>query len=375
MNQRLIPMVDLRRGYLAHRDEIDAAVRRVLESGWYILGREAEAFEAAFAHWCSTGHAIGVGNGTDAITIALRAMGIGPGDTVFTVSHTAVGTVAAIELAGATPVLVDVEPDTYTLDPVRLEQAVRHYFATGGPGTPKAVVAVHLYGQPCAMEEIAAICQRHDLRLVEDCAQAHGAVYAGKKVGTFGDMATFSFYPTKNLGAFGDGGVIVTDDAGLAERGRAVRQYGWFKHYHSDIAGQNSRLDEVQAAILAVRLAYLDGEIAERRKIARLYDEGLRGVALPGVRHGAEHAYHLYVIRTQRRDALMAILKGQGIASAIHYPLPVHLQKAYKGRLSIGPGGLGVTERLCREVLSLPMHPFLSAQDVDRVIEVVSQSA
>lgn len=374
MSHAPVAMVDLRRGYLAYRDEIDAAVRRVLDSGWYILGREVSAFEDAFAKWCGVGHAVGVANGTDAITVALRALGIGRGDAVFTVSHTAVATVAAIELAGATPVLIDVEPDTYTIDPIRLEEAVVHYAASSKAGTPKAVIAVHLYGQACDLGALKAICDRLGLRLIEDCAQAHGTTLSGRRAGSFGDIAAFSFYPTKNLGAFGDGGAVVTNDAALAEQCRAVRQYGWFRNYYSDVAGQNSRLDELHAAILSVRLGHLDREIATRQKIARRYNEGLRGVAVPKVRPNSEHSYHLYVVRVAARDALMAALKAQGIGSAIHYPLPVHLQKAYERRLPVAPGGLAITERLCNEVLSLPMHPFLSEQDVDRVIDAVSQS-
>ena len=371
MSDAPVAMVELRHGYLAYRDEIDAAVRRVLESGWYILGREVGAFEDGFAKWCGVGHAVGVGNGTDAVTVALRALEIGQGDAVFTVSHTAVATVAAIELAGATPVLVDVDPDTYTIDPGKLEEAVIHYAASGKAGTPKAVIAVHLYGQICDVGALKAICDRFGLRFVEDCAQAHGTTLDGRRAGSFGDIATFSFYPTKNLGAFGDAGAIVTNDASLAEQCRALRQYGWFRHYHSDIAGQNSRLDELHAAILSVRLGHLGQEIATRHKVARRYDEGLRGVAVPQVRPNSEHSYHLYVVRAAARDALIGALKAQGIGSAIHYPLPVHLQKAYERRLAVAPGGLAVTERLCKEILSLPMHPFLSEQDVDRVIDAV----
>ena len=375
MTQSPIPVVDLRRGYLAYRDEFDAAVQRVLESGWYILGREVEAFETAFAQWCGTGHAIGVANGTDAIIVALRALGIGPGDAVFTVSHTAVATVAAIELVGATPVLVDIEADTYTISPGALERAIQQAAAAGTGSVPKAVIAVHLYGQACNVTALLDITKRHGLRLIEDCAQAHGATFNGRRVGSFGDIATFSFYPTKNLGAFGDGGGIVTNDAAVAERCRAIRQYGWFTHYLSDIPGQNSRLDEMQAALLAVKLPHLDDEVAARQAIAAIYGAGLPShVVTPRVRANTTHAYHLYVIRTPDRDGLAAALKAQGIASGIHYPVPVHRQKAYAGRVPLGAGGLPNTEALCLEILSLPMNPFLSAEDANRVVAAIASA-
>ena len=373
MSQASIPVVDLRRGYLAYRDEFNAAVQRVLESGWYILGREVEAFEEGFARWCGVGHAISVANGTDAIIVALRALGIGPGDAVFTVSHTAVATVAAIELVGATPVLIDIEPNMYTISPEALERAILQYANGSTAGMPKAVIAVHLYGQACDLPALLDICKRHNLRLIEDCAQAHGARFKGQRVGTFGDIATFSFYPTKNLGAFGDGGAIVTNDAALAERCGAIRQYGWFTHYQSDIPGQNSRLDEMQAALLSVKLPHLDEEVAARRAIAAIYDSGLPPhIVPPPVRANTAHAYHLYVIRAQDRDALAATLKAQGIATGIHYPVPVHRQKAYAGRVPVGAGGLPNTEALYPQILSLPMNPFLSIDEVHRVVARVA---
>ena len=367
-----ISMAALQKGYLAYREEIDVAIRRVLESGWYILGREVAEFEEAFARWCGVHHAIGVGNGTDALVIALRALDVGPGDAVFTVSHTAVATIAAVEMTGATPVLVDIDPETHTLDPARLEEAVAHFTRSGTAGEPKAVIAVHIYGHPCHMDAIRNVCDRHGLKLLEDCAQAHGATIRGRRVGTFGDIAAYSFYPTKNLGAFGDGGAVVTADSALAERCRALRQYGWFRHHHSDIAGVNSRLDEIQAAILSVRLRHLDTEIAVRRSVAAQYDVGLvTSVTVPHIASNVEHAYHLYVVRTKARDSLSSALKDRGVASAIHYPLAVHQQHAYAGRVLTGVGGLPVTERLYAEILSLPMHAFLSQSDVVRVINAV----
>ena len=367
-------MVDLRAAYRVQADEIDAAVRRVLDSGWYILGKEMVTFEQDFARWCDAPHAIGVGNGTDAIVVALRGLGVGEKDTVFTVSHTAVATVAAVELAGAVPVLVDIDPDTYTIDPAKLEEAVKACKLSGG--RPKAVIAVHLYGHPCDVAAIADICRRHDLFFIEDCAQAHGATVDGRPVSSFGDIATFSFYPTKNLGAFGDGGAVVTRDKALAERCAAIRQYGWRERYLSDMTGMNSRLDELQAAMLGVRLKRLDVEIAARRAAAARYDAELEGViATPAVRSGAGHAYHLYVVRSPRRDALASALKARGVGTGIHYPLPVHLQKAYVGRVQLAPSGMSQTERAALEVLSLPMHAFLNQEDVAHVIASVTEAA
>jgi dTDP-4-amino-4,6-dideoxygalactose transaminase len=372
MTGRPIAMVNLRAGYEAQRTEIDAAVKRVLESGWYILGKECERFEQDFAAWCGTGRAIGVGNGTDAVVIALKALEVGEGDAVFTVSQTAVATVAAIEMAGAMPVLVDIDPGSFTLDPQKLEDAIRDFSRSGSAGRPRAVIAVHLYGQPCDMAAISDVCKRHGLLLIEDCAQAHGAEISAIMVGNFGDMASFSFYPTKNLGAFGDGGAVVTRDPALAERAAALRQYGWKERYLSDLKGMNTRLDEMQAAILRVRLTRLDSEIARRRAIAAAYDRVLcRVIQTPAARPGFLHAYHLYVVRSPHRDALAAALRTGGIGTGIHYPVPVHLQKAYQGRIALGPGGLAHTEQAAREVLSLPMHPFLTDDDVMRVAAAV----
>lgn len=368
MTEKPILPVNLRAAYQAQQVEIDAAVRRVLDSGWYILGQECGAFERDFAAWCGTGHAVGVGNGTDAVVIALKSLEVGEGDAVFTVSHTAVATVAAIEMAGATPVLVDIDPSSFTLDPQKLEDAIRAFSRSGSAGRPRAVIAVHLYGQPCDMAAIADICKRHGLLLIEDCAQAHGANISGITVGNFSDIASFSFYPTKNLGAFGDGGAVVTRNTALAERAAALRQYGWKERYLSDLKGMNTRLDEIQAAILRVRLTRLDSELARRHAIAAAYDQALCGVIqIPATRPGFQHAYHLYVVRSPRRDALAAALKAGGIGTGIHYPVPVHLQRAYQGRTALAPGGLAHTEQAAREVLSLPMHPFLTDEDVERV--------
>lgn len=351
--------------YRAHRREIDAAVRRVFESGRYVLGREVEAFEAEFARAIGAGECVGVASGTDALLLALRALDIGPGDAVYTVSHTAVATAAAIVLAGATPVLVDVDPASFTMDPARLEAALGMQRAL----RPRAVVPVHLYGHPADMRSIAGIAERRGLAIVEDCAQSHGAVVAGRAAGTWGEAAAFSFYPTKNLGAFGDGGALVARDAVVAERARALRQYGWRERYVSDEAGLNSRLDELQAAILRAKLPHLAEENARRRAIARSYDEALAptGLGLPRVADGVTHAFHQYTVRTPDRDGLRAYLREHDIGASVLYPLPVHRQRGYRDRVVVAAEGLAETERLCGEILSLPMYPELRDEDVLRV--------
>lgn len=347
--------------YRAYKAAIDAAVQRVFEGGNYILGPECAEFEKEFAAWVAgenSAQCVGVANGTDALVLAMRALGIGAGDTVLTASHTAVATVAAVELTGAEPLLVDIEPATFTLDPQKLADTIR-----ANPQRKfKAVIPVHLYGQPADMPAILDIARQHGLLVIEDCAQCHGATLDGKVTGTFGDAGTFSFYPTKNLGAIGDGGAVVTRDFALAARVRELRQYGWKSRYISDTTGMNSRLDEVQAAILRVKLPHLRADNQRRRDITALYAKHAvnPAVKLPSVRSGAEHVYHQFVVRTQQRDALMAALKSHGIPTAIHYPQPVHLQPAYLGRTPHGAGGLGESERACREVLSLPMHPQLA---------------
>ncbi len=360
----MIPVANPLAQYLAHRAEVDEAIGRVLAGGRYILGPEVEAFEAEFAAYVGVRFGIGVASGTDALVLALRAAGVGPGDEVVTVSHTAVATVAAIELAGARPVLVDIEPDYYTLDPARLERAI-------GPRT-RAVVPVHLYGQPADLGPILEVARRYGLRVVEDCAQAHGAVYRGRRVGAWGDLGAFSFYPTKNLGGFGDGGMVVTDDPELAGRVRLLREYGWAERYVSSVAGFNSRLDELQAAVLRVKLRHLEADNRRRAEIAARYDAGLAGTAVrpPKVRPGATHVYHLYVVRSGRREELRAFLARRGVGTAVHYPVPVHLQPAYRGRVRVA-GSLAETERAAREVLSLPIYPELTDGEVATVIESI----
>lgn len=364
----IIPQTDPRAGYLAHCEEIDAAVHKVLNAGRYILGDEVRAFEREFAAYVGRTYAIGVASGTDALVIALKAFGIGAGDLVFTVSHTAVATVAAIELAGATPVLVDIEPGRYTMDPDSLESALTNPPA----GTPKAVVPVHLYGQPADMPRILSLAHRYGLRIIEDCAQCHGAALNGRMAGAWGDVAAFSFYPTKNLGAIGDGGMLVTDDGALAEKLHLLQQYGWRERYVSEVPGGNSRLDEIQAAILRIKLRYLDCENARRMAIARLYDKRLAGTQLdlPDIRAGARHVFHQYAVCCPRRDSLRAFLEEQGIGTLIHYPVPIHLQPAYARRIS-SVVNLSRTEDVAQKVISLPMFPQLSEHQAERVCDAV----
>jgi dTDP-4-amino-4,6-dideoxygalactose transaminase len=364
-----IPQTDPRAAVEAHRAAIDAAIAGVLDGGAYILGREVEAFEAEFAEFIGVAHAVGVANGTDAIELALRACGIGAGDLVFTVSHTAVATVAAIERAGATPVLVDVEPGTYTMAPRELLRTLRMPLS----GRPAAVLPVHIYGQPADLAPLSEIAQAHGLRLIEDCAQSHGALYHRKTTGSFGDIACFSFYPTKNLGALGDAGMVVTSDHSLAAAAREIREYGWRERYVSARAGINSRLDAIQAAILRVKLAALNEGNAQRQAIADRYDSGLAGLplALPTRRPQATHVFHQYVIRLAGRDALRDRLRAARIGTGVHYPVPVHQQPAYAGRLASGPSGLGLTERAAPQILSLPIYPQLPDEAVDRVISEI----
>ena len=369
-----VPQTNPKASYLAHQAEIDSAIRRVLDSGWYILGREVESFEQEFAAYIGVRHAIGVANGTHALELSLKACDVGPGDLVFTVSHTAVATVAAIELAGATPVLVDIDPVTYTIDPNSLEDAIKkvNHQPSAISYRPKAIVPVHLYGYPADMSPILELAKHHGLYVIEDCAQSHGATLDGRMTGAWGDIAAFSFYPTKNLGALGDGGMIVTENAALAERVRLLQQYGWRERNISEIPGSNSRLDELQAAILRVKLPYLDGENECRRKLAKTYTKLLvdTGFGLPNVRPEARHVFHQYTVCLPQRNELRGHLKLAGIGTLIHYPVPVHLQPAYKGRLPI-VSALPWTEQVALQVISLPMFPQLSDNEVRRVSECI----
>jgi len=351
--------------YFSYQDEIDAAIARVLRQGHYILGEEVRAFEQEFANYIGVSYGIGVGSGTEALHVALAACGIGRGDEVITTAHTAVATSAAIELAGAEPVFVDIEPDYYTLDPNRIEAAITT--------RTKAIIPVHIYGQPADMATILTLAQRYQLRVIEDCAQAHGAYYRGKRVGSFGDMACFSFYPTKNLGAIGDGGMVITDNPALAEKARLLREYGWAERYISDTHGWNSRLDELQAAILRVKLCHLDDDNAKRRKVAEIYDRALQesGLLLPRQREARTHVFHIYAVRSVRRDQLLKFLRERQIGALVHYPVPIHCQPAYQRKTR--QYCLAETERIAQEILSLPMYPELTASEIATVIEVLRE--
>lgn len=352
-------------GFIAHEGEIRAAIDRVLASGHYILGPEVAAFEAEFSAYQNGGHTIGVANGTEALELALRGVGVRAGDKVATVSNTVTATVAAIEQIGARPVFVEIEPRTMLMSPEALEAVLIREKAT-----VKAVVPVHLYGQMADMPAIIAIAARHGAAVVEDCAQAHGASVEGRKAGTWGEAAAFSFYPTKNLGALGDGGAVFTRGDAQAERVRLMRQYGWRTRYVAEITGRNSRLDELQAAVLRVKLRYLDGENARRRQLAARYSQGLDGVAglvLPVTRALAEPVFHQYAVRTEKRDGLLKVLFERGIVCATLYPVPVHRQPAFADATATLPA----TDRACDQVLCLPCHPGLSVGDVDRVCDEI----
>ena len=345
----------------AYRSEIDAAIKRVLDSGWYILGKEVEAFEEEFAAFVGVKHCVSVANGTDAIAIALQAGGIQPGDEIITTSHSAVATTAAIEQIGAIPVFADIKPDTFTLDPEAVTKLINN--------KTKALVPVHIYGHPVDIASFQQIAKEHNLFFVEDCAQAHGAKYNGQQVGTFGHAASFSFYPTKNLGAIGDGGGITTNDSALAEDMRALRQYGWKERYVSSSCGVNSRLDELQAAILRVKLKGLAKDIERRREIANSYNQAIAKnpkIASPLEREGYQHAYHLYVTLSAQRNELQQHLKASNIDSALHYPLAIHQQSAYSGRIR-GGDQLPITDSIYKEILSIPMFPELTDEEVARI--------
>jgi dTDP-4-amino-4,6-dideoxygalactose transaminase len=362
-NSTSIPFIDLKAAYIELQDELDGAALEALRSGWYVLGPQVRAFEEEFATWLGLAGAVGVASGTDALLLALRACQVGPGDEVIVPSHTAVATVAAVELAGARPVFADIRPNTFTLNPDAVAAVLT-------PRT-RAIVAVHLYGQAADLDALSALAKRHGLALVEDCAQAHGARYQNRMVGTVGDVAAFSFYPTKNLGAVGDGGLVASNRRDLLERVRSLRQYGWRERYISEVAGFNSRLDELQAALLRVKLRRLDAWNRQRQTLAARYDQLLAGSAVtpPLVAPGNEHVYHLYVVRSPQRDALQAHLARCGIGAAIHYPAPVDQQPAYR---HLAPtGGLPETERAAAEILSLPLYPQMPLHQVEQVAHAV----
>lgn len=361
-----IPFVSLREQYDDVAGDVRAALDEVFRRSNFVLGEEVRRFEEAFAAYCGCAHAVGVGSGTEALHLALRAVGVGPGDEVITVANVWVPTACAIHAAGAVPVFVEIEPDTGNMDVT----------AVAGRITPRtrAIVPVHLYGQPVDLDPLLALARARGIAVVEDACQAHGAEYKGRRAGSLGDVGCFSFYPTKNLGAYGDGGAVVTNDEALARTVRSLRNYGeGERRYRSERPGVNSRLDEVQAAMLRAKLPRLDEWNDRRRAHAALYRERLAGsgVTLPVERPWARHNYHLFVVRSPHRDELAAWLGEHGVGTAIHYPVPVHRQPAF-AHLGLAEGALPETERACREVLSLPIYPELRREQVERVAELVA---
>jgi dTDP-4-amino-4,6-dideoxygalactose transaminase len=360
-----IPFLDLGAINSRHRDVLGATFLRVLDSGWYILGKEVEAFEREFADYCGSKHCIGVGNGLDALHLILRAFDIGPGDEVIVPANTYIATWLAVSYAGARPVPVEPIPGTCNLDPEQIEAAITR--------RTKAIMVVHLYGQPADMDPICAIAHPRGLKIIEDAAQAHGARYKGRRTGSLGNAAGFSFYPGKNLGALGDGGAVTTDDDHLAERLRVLRNYGSKVKYHNEEMGYNSRLDELQAALLREKLKILDDDNACRSRLATCYSELLSGsdLMLPIIPEWAEPAWHLYTVRTPLRDALQRYLTNRGIGTMIHYPVAPHLQTAYAD-LGFAPGAFPITEVIHNEILSLPMGPHLDEQQVAKVCSIIN---
>lgn len=380
-----IPQCNPKANYLAHQQEIDTAVKRVFDGGYYILGNEVSAFEHELASFCGSANCVSCANGTDALELIMRALGIGHGDEVITVANTAVATVSAVERTGAKIRFADIEPDTFTMSPESLKTAL------GESDKIKAVIPVHLFGCPADILSIRKIAEEHKIFIIEDCAQAHGAEIGGRKVGTFGIAGGFSFYPTKNLGALGDGGAIITDSMELAEKIRSLRQYGWVKRYISEYSGINSRLDELQAAILRVKLRFLASDNMRRREIATFYSRELSSIVdntcpspfapstllrteptsllLPPARPECFHVYHQYVIRTSQRDQLKEHLSNLGVGTAIHYPIPIHQQPAY-AKMNVK---LPVTERLNDEILSLPMFPELTDEELKTITDAIKK--
>jgi len=358
----MIKIVDFKGEVQEIGEGIKEVVNRVLDSGWYILGNEVKNFEKEFSDYIGTKYGVGVSSGTDAIMISLMALGIAQGDEVITVPHTSIATASAISLTGAKPIFVDIKEDTMLMDVNKVESKISN--------RTKAIVPVHLYGHPVDMNPLIEISEKYGIPIVEDCAQAHGAEYKNKKVGSIGKLGAFSFYPTKNLGAYGDGGMIVTNDEELYQRLLMLRQYGWKERDKSVMKGVNSRLDEIQAAILRVKLKYLDKWNEKRRKNAKLYNELLEdaGILTPVEKEYAKHVYHQYVVRSKRRNALKEYLQKRGVQSQIHYPFPVHKQEPYKTSSKFP-----ITEKICNHILSLPIHPFLQEDEIIYILEKVKE--
>ena len=366
MDRLTLPLVDLKRQYASIQQEMDEKISGVLKSTAFILGPEVREFEKDFSAFCGTEHAVGVSSGTEALSLALLALSVGRDDEVVTTPNTFIATAGAISHVGAQPVLVDVDPESYNIDASLVEGAITK--------RTKAIIPVHLYGQPSEMEAILQVAKRHNIKVIEDACQAHGAEYRGRRVGSFGDIAAFSFYPGKNLGAYGDGGAVVTDKGELAERIRLLRDHGSPKKYYHEIIGYNSRLDEIQAAVLRVKLRYLNEWNEKRRKNANIYSEYLQELAdkdlvvTPQEMSWAKHVYHLYVIQVEEglRDKLIEYLNARGIGAQIHYPIPIHLQKAYK-HLGYNQGSFPVAEKLAKRIISLPMFPELERQEIEYI--------
>ena len=364
----MVPFNDLKRQYQRVEKEVLAATKRVYERGSYILGEEVSAFEKEFARYCGVRYGVGVGSGTEALFLSLKAAGIGEGDEVVTTANTFISTALAISFTGAKPLFVDIDYRTYNMDPDRLELLLKRRMAKAGWEKVKAILPVHLYGHPAEMRPILEIANHYGLLVIEDACQAHGATYGGKKAGSFGALGCFSFYPTKNLGGYGDGGMVVTNHLRFYEKLRLLRCYGEKRKYEHRIKGGNSRLDELQAAVLRVKLKYLDQWNEERREKASRYSERLSslGIVCPAEKKGSRHVYHLYVVRTGKRDALQLFLKKRGMDTLIHYPIPIHQQKAFN-ELGYRRGDLPLTEQYSRKILSLPFFPEIKESEMEEV--------
>ena len=368
----VVPFFDLTRQYKKIKSEILSATQRVYEKGRFILGEEVSVFEKEFSHYCGVRYGVGVGSGTDALYLALKAAGIGEGDEVVTVANSFVATALAVSYTGAKPLFVDIDPKAYTMDPNSLELLLKREKAKKSGQKIRAVIPVHLYGHPADMDSIMEIANRYDLVVIEDACQAHGAKYGRRKVGSLGVMGCFSFYPTKNLGGYGDGGMVVTDHQEYDQKLRLLRCYGERKKYQHILKGHNSRLDEIQAALLRVKLKHLDQWNEERRRKARLYTRMLSplGLVCPSEKKGVRHVYHLYAIKMRKRDAVQAFLKKRGIETLIHYPIPIPLEKAYQ-EMGYRRGDFPLTDQWSRKILSLPFFPEMKESEMEEVAQQI----
>ena len=360
----MIPFLELKSQYASIKEEIDAAIRNTINQGQFILGQNVEAFEEEFARYCGVKYCVGVSSGTSALFLGLVACGIGEGDEVITTTYTFIATALAISYTGAKPVFVDIDPETYNIDVSQIEEKIT--------SRTKAIIPVHLYGQPADMDPLTKLAQRYGLKVIEDACEAHGAEYRGRKTGSLGDCGCFSFYPTKNLGAYGDGGAVVTDDSKIAGKIASLRNYGQHERYYHDLIGFNARLDEIQAAILRVKLCHLDDWNERRRRNANSYNEMLKGAAivLPKEANYTKHVYYLYVIRAKNREDLQVHLSREGIMTLIHFPIPIHLQKAYES-LQYRRGDFPVAEECADEVLSLPIYPEMKREWIERIANAI----